>query len=67
MMFAQRRNRLTKHFSARIPVVKRRMTVEHLLKTNCPSASQEIPHILWHSSVFAAFRTARQFFCPDRD
>jgi len=27
MMFAQRRNRLTTHFSERIPIVKRRMTV----------------------------------------
>jgi len=27
MTFAQRRNRLTTHFSERIPVVKRRMTV----------------------------------------
>jgi len=28
MTFVQRRNRLTTHFSERIPVVKRRMTVE---------------------------------------
>ena len=28
MTFAQRRNRLTTHFSDRIPVVKRRMTVQ---------------------------------------
>jgi len=28
MTFAQRRNRLTTHFSERIPVVKRRMTVQ---------------------------------------
>ena len=28
MTFARRRNRLTKHFSERIPVIKRRMTVE---------------------------------------
>ena len=28
MTFAQRRNRLTKHFSESIPIVKRRMTVE---------------------------------------
>jgi len=27
MMFARRRDRLTTHFSERIPVVKRRMTV----------------------------------------
>ena len=27
MTFAQRRNRLTTHFSGRIPVVKRRMTL----------------------------------------
>jgi len=27
MTFAQRRNRLTTHFSERIPIVKRRMTV----------------------------------------
>jgi len=31
MMFAQRRNRLTTHFSERIPVVKRRITV-HCIK-----------------------------------
>jgi len=28
MTFAQRRNRLTTHFSERIPVVTRRMTVQ---------------------------------------
>ena len=30
MTFAQRRNRLTTHFSERIPVVKRRMTLHRL-------------------------------------
>jgi len=29
MTFAQRRNRLTTHFSERIPVVKRHMTIWH--------------------------------------
>ena len=32
MMFAQRRNRLTTHLSKRIPVVKRRMTVQDSLQ-----------------------------------
>ena len=32
MTFAQRRNRLTTHFSLRIPVVKRRMTLQRSFK-----------------------------------
>jgi len=32
MTFAQRRNRLTTHFSERIPVVKRRMAVVFIQK-----------------------------------
>ena len=33
MTFAQRRNRLTTHFSERIPVVKRRLSVLHKFRT----------------------------------
>ena len=37
MMFAQRRNRLTTHFSERIPVVKRRMAVVPSVAKSCIS------------------------------
>jgi len=36
MTFAQRRNRLTTHFSERIPVDKRRMTVLAIGRTHVP-------------------------------
>jgi len=46
MTFAQRRNRLTTHFSERIPVVKRRMTVYESTTKHCHKYKMEI--IKWH-------------------
>ena len=40
MTFAQRRNRLTMHFSERVPVVERRMTVQMHVTVNNQSALQ---------------------------
>ena len=41
MTFAQRRNRLTTHFSERIPVVKRRISVGNYKNTNSQSLAKD--------------------------
>ena len=45
MTFAQRRNHLTTHFSERIPVVKRGMTVLSLHTTNFSSSNLAVPSL----------------------
>jgi len=42
MTFAQRRNRLTTHFSERIPVVKRRMTVVSDAASECVTVTLKV-------------------------
>jgi hypothetical protein len=66
MTFAQRRNRLTTHFSEHLPIFKRHISVRTYLLTylltnskeqipswesNWFSASQEIPQFLWNPRV----------------
>jgi len=59
MAFAQRRNRLTTHFSERIPVVKRRICVLMYLKK-----PKLVP--LQLQIVRATFTVAKGFVCGTR-
>ena len=51
MTFAQRRNRLTTHFSERIPVFKRRMTVYGLRRFSVHSYRINSTHARTHAST----------------
>jgi len=55
-MFAQRRNRLTTHFSERIPVVKRRISVHFRRRDTLLDESVIVWHfvlrnVIWPSSL----------------